>query len=131
MSKCYSRNDEEYNFESLHEVLQEMDEDGDLREGAVYWEADSRRPEPAEFFDAERVIEEAAERAYEVGGDYAEDFGDVSREAIAELQSLLKQWADKHCTVSFWTVHGTKQMHVTAEMVAEYMADAQPTQEQP
>lgn len=119
-SKCYSRNGEEFNHTELSDLLEEMAGDGDLNEGAEYWEAEARHMEAADFFDAETVIENAAERAYEEGGDYAEDFGDVSKEAVAELDALLTAWANKHCSVNFYTVHAPKKMAVTAEQAAEY-----------
>lgn len=120
MSKCYSRNGEEFNHTELADLLEEMAGDGDLHEGAEYWEAEARHMESAHFFDAKDIIENAAERAYEEGGDYAEDFGDVSKEAVAELQELLSAWANKHCSVNFYTVHAPKKLTVTAEQADEY-----------
>ena len=127
MNKCYSRNGEEFNYTELADLFEEMAGDGDLQEGAEYWEAEAHAAEPAHFFDAEDIIENAAERAYEEGGDYAEGFGDVSKEAIAELQELLSAWANKHCSVNFYTVHNAKKLTVTAEQAAEYVEPEEQT----
>lgn len=119
-NKCYSRNGEEFNYLELGDMLRDMGGDGELHEGAEYWEAEANHPKTSEFFDANRIIEDAAEQAYGEVGEYAEGYGDVPEEAIAELQELLDQWADKHCTVTFWTVSNAKKMTVTAEQVADY-----------
>jgi len=117
---CYSENDEDYRDDGLETLFEQMIDKGTFRVGAEYWRGEVRRREASEFFSADRVIEEANERAYDDGGDYAEDFADVSEEAKAELEVMLAAWANKHCPVNFFTVHAATKMQVTEAEYAEY-----------
>lgn len=91
--------------------------------GAVIARAIIERPPASQFVpDADGVIEAMAEQVQ--GSDYSEwadDFPEVSEEARKELETLLdpiRAWADRHCSVSFFTVSGVKPYTVTADDIA-------------
>jgi len=121
--KCYSLNDEDYRFDDLNDLLQELEDNDELVVGTEYWEAEARRPKASDFFSADEVLERANECAGDEGGDWAEDFAMVSDDAKAELESLLSEWAEKNCPVLFFTVHAPVKKCVTAELIAEFHGD--------
>ena len=70
---------------------------------------------PLEECDDNELCDIIADRAYDIGGDYAEDCADVSPDAKAELNSLLEGWIKKHCNLNFWEVVNVRQYEITAE----------------
>jgi hypothetical protein len=58
---------------------------------------------------AEHIIVTLGESFADEFGDFAEDMVDVSREAEAELDELLKAWALKHVHVRWHVVDGTPE----------------------
>ena len=121
MDKAYSTNGEEYQHTDISEVLQEMADDGRLFLGAVYYEMDCEQVGMERYMRAGLILERAGEMIWDEVGDSADDAFVVSREAEAELDALLKAWADKHITTRYWRCIGKRrELFVTAEDVAEY-----------
>lgn len=121
MAMVYSRNNEYFIFESMAEILSDMNDDGDLVVGNIFWQAEAEEFKASEFFSADSLIEDAQTQAYDHGGEWAEDFGDdISKEAKAELERLISEWADKHVSVRFWRCKDAKEVVVTEQMVSEY-----------
>lgn len=122
MEKAYSINDEEFNFDDPWDAMDELNRAGNLVEGAVYYEIDTKRVDPLEFLRAERILEEAEERLYDAIGEAAEDFYSVTTGAAAELDALLGEWAKKHLSDRHaWRCVGkSRELKVTAEDVASH-----------
>lgn len=121
MEKAYSTNGEEYRHTDAGEALQELADDGRLVEGAIYYEIDCEDAAPERYLRAALVLEQAGEQIWDEVGDAAEGAFVVSREAEAELDALLKGWADKHITARYWRCIGKpRELKVTAADVAEH-----------
>lgn len=118
---AYSTDEENFSKEFC-DVLDELRNDhadADLI-GMTYWVGEKVQHPASHYFSrsAERIVETAAELAYDEN-EHAEDFTrDTPKEAIAELQALIEAWADKHVTVNFWTVKNVRAMKLTAEDLA-------------
>jgi len=110
-NECWSHNNEDFNHETLGDLLDLHD----MQPGDTVYVGESVRPEVKDFINTLDVIENMGERAYDIGGEYAEDFPDITKEAEQELESLLIAWAEKHCTINFWTVRNVKPYTLTAE----------------
>lgn len=123
---CYSRDGEEFNFESLGDLLCDMQGDGELAEGAAYYEADARRLRADDFVDTDAVTDGMHEQLHDlVGSDSAGDeFILAGQAAAAELHMLLRGWIEKHVDVGrYWRIVGkVRERRVTAEDVAEVTA---------
>jgi len=119
---AYSLDEERYT-EDLDDIMSQLEDAGNLIEGATYWvgEVDAR---PASHYvdgAVDDVIERAQSNAFEHADEYADDFAmDVSPAARAELQAAIGAWADKHLQITFWTVTKTRQVEVTADDVRDY-----------
>lgn len=92
--------------------------------GTVIARAIIERPPASQFVpDADGVIEAMADDVQ--GSDYSEwadDFPSVSDEAMSELTLLLepiKAWANRHCSVSFFTVVQPQPYTVTDSDIAD------------
>ena len=92
--------------------------------GTVIARAIIERPSASLFVpDADGIIEAMAEDVQ--GSDYSEwadDFPTVSDEAMSELTLLLEPinaWANRHCSVSFFTVVQPQSYNVTAADIAD------------
>ncbi|OHS09335.1 hypothetical protein HMPREF3289_01320 [Pseudomonas sp. HMSC75E02] len=93
--ECWSANDEDFTCFELAELLNDNDE---LKPGDVVFRGEAITPDPSSYIDADDVIELIGERAYDDAGDHADGWPDVSKEAEAELDQLLKEWMRKHCS---------------------------------
>lgn len=121
MDKAYSTNGEEYRHTTLGEALQELADDDRLAEGAIYYEMDCEGVGVERYMRAAVILEQAGEQIWDEIGDAADDAFVVSREAEAELDALLKGWADRHITARYWRCVGKpRELKVTAADVAEY-----------
>lgn len=118
---AYSTDEENFSkdFSDVLDELRDASEGVELI-GQTYWVGEKVQ-HPASFYfkrSAERIVETAAELAYDEN-EHAEDFTtDVKPEAMAELQAFIDAWADKHVKVNFWTVKNVRQMQITAEDLA-------------
>lgn len=112
-SECWSSNGEDFNSDSLEDLLDINDH---LEVGDTVWKADAVKPDPTSYVSASDVIELISERASDDGGEYAEDFPDVSKEAATELDELLAGWIKKHCAEPrFYLVLNPAEYTLTAD----------------
>jgi hypothetical protein len=110
--ECWSRDEENFNYLSLNDLLDTYDE---LKPGDVVFVGDAKIPKVGRLCDADDVCDMIADRAYDIGGDYAEDCADVSPDGKAELNALLDAWIKKHCNLNFWEVVNVRQYEITAD----------------
>jgi hypothetical protein len=115
--KCYSLDDETYNFEGIGELIDNMT---DPRVGSVYFEADCQDVTAEDYFNVGNILENADERLSEDVGDIADnDFSNVSKEAIAELKEALDAWATKYVALRYWKIVGkTRVCNLTEDDLA-------------
>ena len=125
MDKAYSTNGEEFRHTDICDVLQELADDDRMVEGALYYEIDCEHVRMDRYLRADRILEQAGEQIWGEVGDAADDAFEVSSGAEAELDALLKAWADKHITTRYWRCIGkARELRVTAADVAEYAEPA-------
>lgn len=94
-------NREDWRHETLRDLLQWV-APTDMA-GKVVYVADKERPSASAYMpDADCVIDEIINTAWDEGGDYADDYPDVSDEAKAKLNALLEAWADEHLPAPTW-----------------------------
>lgn len=88
-NKCYSRDDEQYMFDSIGDLFDDMECDGALKVGSIYYEVDCRPVVPSDFYRVDLLLEEMDETIYqELGECYDNDASNVSKEAKAELDAF-------------------------------------------
>lgn len=120
MNTVFSRNEEDFSYTDLHDVLDSLYSDEELKVGAVYWEAEAIQHAPSHYFSMDRMLEDMGCAAYDDGGEHAEDFPDIKKSDSAELEKIIKDFLDEKLSVSFWRCKDVKQMAVTQEMIDEY-----------
>ena len=123
----WSRDGQTFNYDNLGELL---DCNDDVQEGDVVHVGIGVTPDPAEWVDADDVIEQLSCRASDGCGEISDDYPDVTKEAKAELQDVLEAWARKHCTPTFYMIEDAREYIVTAEDVAAANAPAPSANEQ-
>ena len=122
LKKCYSLNDEEFNYSSFGDMLESMDDEPKV--GRVYWEADCTTLAPidaAQYVSADGLIEQMEQGLYDEIGECASDaFGGVTPEAKLELDAFLLAWVEKNSDLSrYWKiVGGSRECRITAEDLA-------------
>lgn len=109
------RHAENWHHDSLRELL-EFAGDG-VGVGSIVYVADKCRQDASSFMvDADHIIDEIACSASDSGGDHADDYvADISDEAIAELETLLEAWADKHLPAPTWWLCENVREYVVTE----------------
>lgn len=123
--KAYSRDDEQFCFDSIGELFDDMDADGVLEVGMGYYEADCKRLEPSDFARPGRIdylLEEFDSDLYEEIGEIADEiFSGVTDEAKTELVGLISGWIEKHVNVGrYWKIVGkTRQLEVGPDDIGE------------
>lgn len=109
--KAWSSDGERFDSDGLDELIDLMD---DPKPGDVVHFGDMVAPDPRHLCAADDVIDTIETRAYDFGGEAAEDYPHVSDEAKAELTELLAAWITKHCPPTFWQVVNAKPYTLTA-----------------
>lgn len=115
----WSIDEENYNYESLDELLDaEWGQQEHLKEGATVYYGTIKIPSTS-FVDASDIIDVISERAYEEGGEYAEDYPDYSEQDEKDLQEFITQWQARF-SPRFFTIKESKEYTLTAEDVKRY-----------
>ena len=116
--KCYSTDDENFNFDSFGDLIDSMD---GPEIGSTYYEADCVKllpTEPITNYTVGYLLEEFDAHVYdEIGEVYDNECSSVSDDAKQELRYLLDEWAKKHIDLGrYWKIIGkTRQMKITQE----------------
>lgn len=108
--KCWSADNETFNYTELGDLLDSNDE---LEPGRIVYVGDAEPAKITHLCDSDDVLNTIADRAYDVAGEYAEDCADVSAEAKAELDAFLSSWIERHCNLNFWRVRNVKEYMLT------------------
>lgn len=111
MDRCYSRDNESFNFASQDDLFDAMAADGELVLGQAYYEADCKVITASAVIRASDVIEGLDERLGDLLGEcYDNDLINATADAKRELESLLCAWAEKHASNrTYWLVTGMPQ----------------------
>ncbi|OVE49412.1 hypothetical protein [Chromobacterium violaceum] len=112
--QVWSRNGETFQADSLHELIN----DYELGPGSVAHVGDVQE-HGTDWIDANDVIEQIANRGADEGGEFADDFPDVSAEAKAELDEFLKRWQAEHCVANFFLVVNVRHHTITEADIEE------------
>lgn len=110
----YSANDEDFNYEDISEILNDYP---DMKAGDTVYKAEAKRPDILKLIDCDDVVEQMCERAYDYGGEYAEDWCDSvenDKEAKKALDQSIKRWAKKYLPrVTFYSVGKSEEYILT------------------
>lgn len=107
--ECWSVDEENFNARTLDDLIGNHD----LEVGAVVFRAEAMHPAPKELIDVDDIIETMGERAYDIAGEYGEDYPSVSKEAKQELSDFLAAWIAKHAAPTFYTVKNVQRYTIT------------------
>lgn len=120
----YSLNGEDFQEGCASEALQALDDDGQLTLGAEFRLGVSDRPDPADFFDVDDLIEQMQDRAHDVGGEFAEDY--LTDEQVQELGRLVKAWLSSvNPRVNFFSVKQIQTFKVSQEDIDEHRGQSE------
>lgn len=103
--ECWSTDEENFNATELCQLLDENDH---LKAGDTVWVGEAVRPDPKRLFNTDWLLENMGEAAYDIAGEHADDYPDVSKEDVKELEALVTGWIKRACPPSFWTVENVK-----------------------
>ncbi|KWK79402.1 hypothetical protein WM16_07610 [Burkholderia ubonensis] len=107
----WSKDNEFFSCDALDELLDMHDH---LTVGNVVYFGEVA-PIPAKrLCDAKYVIDMIGDRAYDEVGEAADGYPDITREAKAELESLLADWIEKHAKPTFYSVINVREHIITA-----------------
>ena len=108
----------EYLYTDLAELLEALDEEPEV--GMVVYRGTALQPSPSSFCDIGDILERLESAAYDDGGEYAEDFLDVPKVAIDDLEGYIKRWLDQHCQVRWYDVKNPEPYVITQEDLDEF-----------
>ena len=114
--KRYSINEEDFIFDSVSEVVDDMSNDGEGEPlGRTYYEMEVKPLKLESFIDTYRFIDDLQDKLYEEVGEASDMFSTITKDASEELKELLVAWARKHTNLeSFWVADGlARKMKVT------------------
>jgi hypothetical protein len=113
MMKCFSIDDENFNYDSLGDLIMSTSPEV----GDFYYEADCVDVIVDNYL-VNHLLEDADDLLYDdLGEIYDSDFSKVSDEAKKELLILLQTWAAKHVNLDrYWKIVGeSRKLQFTKE----------------
>lgn len=126
MVDSYSINGEDFQEGEASDALQDLYDRCQLEIGTEYRLGVAEKPDPADFFDVSHLIEQMQERAYDEGGEFAEDYlADLTEEQVHELDRVVKAWLTSVSpSVTFFSVKGIQTFSVTQEDIDSFRGRA-------
>lgn len=120
----YSINGEDFQEGEASDALQDLYDGCQLEIGTEYRLGVAEKPDPADFFDVDQLIEQMQERAYDVGGEFAEGYlTDLTEEQVRDLDGVVKAWLSSvKPSVTFFNVKEIQTFKVTQEDIDEFRA---------
>jgi len=118
MKHCYSRGGEHFHgpFDTLKQAVIEAVDDNSATPFNFYVGTTTGEKKASTYMDADCLLEQMSERAYDECGEVAEDFMcSIGKEPRVELDELLATvidtWAEKHGEQpAFWHVDDIRPM---------------------
>jgi len=109
---AWSANDEDFNCVELSDLINDNPE---LEPGDVVWKATINRPKISSMIDVNDIIEQMADRAYDIGGEWSEDWmSDVVENHSKSLKELLDKWSKELPSPTFYEVGKSEEYIITA-----------------
>lgn len=102
MKKCYSIDDENFQYDDRTSVLEALKDNDQLTVGTTYYEADCQPLAVNKVLSAHNILEMANEYGYDEIGESWDDPFSVNNSAVAELQQLLNTWTKKYVDLSHY-----------------------------
>lgn len=110
--ECWSAEDGHFRYDCLQDLLDSNDE---LKVGDMVYVGNAKHTEPSRICNATDIIDVMERRSWDIGGEYAEDYPNVSKEAHQELDDFISQWIMKHCPPNFYQVVNVREHVLTEE----------------
>lgn len=112
----YSANDEDFNYTELYDLINDFP---NMKAGDVVYKAQAKAPDILKLIDCEDILEQMSERAYDYGGEWAEDWCcsiENYKEAKKSLDNSIKRWAKKYLPpINFYCVGKSEEYILTKE----------------
>lgn len=129
MEKCYSLNNEEFNYTELEDAIRDKFDDLSIKVGDVVtiYEGDAILWKAGDFADG-FPLDTLSNHAYDEAGEYADEWPNCTKEQEADLTQRLKdvvnQWADDHgLQPQFYHVENVKELRfVMTSETGDYVA---------
>ena len=106
MKKAYSLNDEDYLYDSVGDLLDYLESEGNLVEGTTYYESDIKEVNLADYFNVDSILECAEERLADDIGEHAFGVFGATQSARTELYNLMRSWTEKYLSKECWKCVG-------------------------
>ena len=119
----WAHNGEDFSHDSLEDAIEAYGDTDELVVGRTFYYAEVVERHTS-WVDADDIIELIGERAYDVGGEHADDFPNVPEQAKRDLAEFLEGWQATHCVPNFWSVRNEKEYTLTAADLAPYQDSA-------
>lgn len=117
--KRYSINDEDYIYDSVEEVVDDMEANDGEREtlvGSTYYELEVKPLDASTFVGVDRIVESVTDDLYEEVGEVAELLVRPTDDQLFELKSLVVDWFRKNTNLeTFWVGVGKAVEKVITE----------------
>ena len=116
--KRYSINDEDYIFDSVSDVVDEMwnNSMGEALVGQKYYELEVNPLDVSTFIGVDMIIESVTDDLYEEVGERADFFAYPTDDQLFELKSLVVDWFRKNTNIeTFWVGVGKAVEKVITE----------------
>jgi hypothetical protein len=117
---AWSIDAENFLYDCKEEAIEACDHSDTLTVGRAIDFGEVITFDPAKWCDSGDVIDVLIDRAGDAGGEWAEDYPDVSKEACAELDAFLSTWLRKYCTPHFYGIKKAKEYLITQEDIDAY-----------
>lgn len=98
--KCYSTNNEDYNYTEFGDLL----DGNDMEVGDTIYIGEAVHPDVSDLVNIDFLLEDIGQHAYDLVGEHADDYPNVSKEEINALKSTICDWLEKYAPPTFWTV---------------------------
>jgi hypothetical protein len=113
---CYSTDEENFQHESMGDLVDYLDGDTEDKIGATYWKGEKVALNHKDCIDVDSYLEMCDERAYEeIGEIYDYQFTNVDDAAKKELEDLINDWAKKRVKMRYWKVINVQELTITSE----------------
>jgi hypothetical protein len=113
---CYSTDEENFQHESMGDLLDYLDGETEDNIGATYWRGEKGELSHTDCIDVDCFLEMCDDRVYEeIGEIYDYQFTNVDDAAKKELEDLINGWAKKHVKFRYWKVCNVKELTITKE----------------
>lgn len=113
--KVYSANNEDFNYTEISDLLNDFP---DFEVGDMIYEAEAKKPSLLNLVNANDIYDLILDRAYDIGGEYSEDWGyDLmhNKELKKKLEQSLKRWAKNLPEMNFYSVGKSSEYVLTEE----------------